>query len=84
MGGEDCAGESQSNCQTHFRESVAEDAEPSEHVPNSTPIATKVHSAKALERRWVWAGTPEGCCPDESLHVVFITKPNTGHPSATD
>ena len=26
-------------------------------VPNSTPIATKVHSAQSLERRWMWAGT---------------------------
>jgi len=49
-------------------------------------LGTRTIKGKVLEQ-WQYEVTGAGriwYCPDDALHVVFITKASTGHPSETD
>jgi hypothetical protein len=49
-------------------------------------LGTRTIKGKVLEQ-WQCEVTGAGriwYCPDDALHVVFITKASTGHPSETD
>ena len=49
-------------------------------------LGARTIKGKALEQ-WQYEVLGAGriwYCPDDALHVVFITKASTGHPSETD